>query len=217
MTDKFELDGKPKPKKKIVTAKYTESFEKWWRAYPRKTAKFKAFASWEVHVDETIAKVVIADTEKRNRLRFWAADKSKIPMPTTFLNQHRWEDEWEDEVKTRGKETIATYSNSVPQPKVAVDTGHNAGSWMSMLNRIMRNYLLRAGGLTDSMLKTFVQVKNDTHTEMLVAVTEEIDAAPNKPKARGEMAYMMATTMLSRFDAASGLNLKSDIIKMSKR
>jgi hypothetical protein len=220
MTDEFELESpEAKPKKKIAKPKYTEQFEKWWEAYPRKTAKFKAFQSWQSHVDESdTALVVIADTEKRNRMRFWAADKSKIPMPTTFLNQHRWEDEWEDEVKTRGRETIATHTkHSEANRAPHVDTGHGKGHWMSMLHRLGLNYMIVAGTLTDAVVKQLVREKNRLFEETMGAVKEEIETATDKKQASTEMAWMLADTMLSRFDAITGRNLKNKIINMSRR
>lgn len=219
MADEFKLEPPEKTAaKKIAKPKYTEAFEKWWEAYPRKTAKFKAFSSWQSHVDETdTALIVIADTEKRNRLRFWAADKSKIPMPTTFLNQHRWEDEWEDEVKTRGRETMATYTK-MSEPTPVVETGHGNGHWMSMLNRLMVNYRFKLGvNCTPAMHNQLLKVKNEVHTELIAAVNEEIGIAEDKPKAKTEMAWLMAETMLARLDMLTGKSLKSQIINLSRK
>lgn len=216
MTDDFKLEA-PTPKKKVVKPQYTEAFNKFWTAYPRKTAKFKAFQSWQSHVDETDrdqVRFIITDLEKRTRLRFWAADQSKIPMATTFINQHRWDDEWEPEVKTRGRETMATYTKPVEKP---IEDEYDVGSWMRVCNRLLRNYLLKAGGFTESMLKQVVKIKNDTHKELLPAINEEIAAADDKQRARGEMAYMLAETLLSRVDMITGKALKPAIIDMSKR
>jgi len=222
MADEFKLEPPEKTAaKKIAKPKYTEAFEKWWAAYPRKTAKFKAFSSWQSHVDESdnTALVVIADTEKRNRMRFWAADKSKIPMPTTFLNQHRWEDEWEDEVKTRGRETMATHTrHSEKEYEPQAETGHGNGHWMSMLNRLLMNYRLKLGtNCTDAMNNQLLKVKNEVHTELIAAVNEEIGIAEDKPKAKTEMAWLMAETMLARLDMLTGKSLKSQIINLSRK
>jgi len=220
MENKFELEAPTgKAKKKIVKPQYTELFEKWWAAYPRKTAKFKAFQSWQSHVDETdTAIVVIADTEKRNRMQFWAADKSKIPMPTTFLNQHRWEDEWEDEVKTRGRENIATAhrsENRMPQAKV--DDGPPMSGWMAMLNRLMFSYLRLLEGTSEAMMKAMVETKNEVFDELESAANEEIASADDKSKAKGDMAYLMAETLLTRLDQLNGKKYMRKIIDTSKR
>lgn len=194
--------------------KYSDVFNLWWAAYPRKTAKFKAFQSWNKHVDPNVANVVIADTEKRNRMRFWATDKSKIPMPTTFLNQRRWEDEWEDEVKTRGKETVATYR---PMPEAKVDDTPLMSAWAMMCNRLMRNYLLKCGGFTDAMLSALMREKNKTLAEIEPVIGEEMELADDKKAAKIEMAFVLADTLLSRFDSITGRTMKPAVIDMSKR
>lgn len=219
MGDEFKLEQTEPAQKKIVKPKYTAKFEQWWEAYPRKTAKFKAFQSWQSHVDENeTALAVIADTEKRGRMRFWATDKSKIPMPTTFLNQHRWEDEWEDEVKTRGRETLATHTrHSEENVEPEVDTGHGKGYWMSMLHRLGLKYIQLSGGLSDVMVKQMVAEKNKVHAEMIASITEEIEMASDKKAAKHEMAWLLAETMLNRFDAMTGRTYKPMILNMRKK
>ena len=201
---------------------YTESFEKFWKAYPRRVGKMGAFKSWQSHVDETDAflpKAVIDDIEKRNRLRFWHADKSKIPMPSTFLNQHRWEDEdWEDEIKTRGKENMATYT-AMPMPTVKIDEPQLNG-WEMMCNRLMRSYLFKAGGFTDAQLKIFVKAKHRVLKQFLSAIDEELSTAANADevkKIKQEMGTSMAQTLMSNLDHDLGLHIGQAIINQSRR
>lgn len=213
----FELEPEPTKQKRIVKPKYTEAFLRFWKAYPRKTAKLKAFQSWQNHVDETdrdSVTQIIGDLEKRTRARFWAADQSKIPMPTTFINQHRWEDEWEPEVKTRGKETMATYSK---MPEAKVDDAPKLSNWRMMLNRIMRDYIFLMGGTTDAMMAALIKTKNDTWAELKQAVNEEIEISSDKRKAHNDMGWLLAETMLNRFDAITSREYKRKILNMSKR
>lgn len=198
---------------------YTKLFETFWRAYPRKTAKATAFKSWQKNVyedDAFMAKAITDDLAKRTRLKWWPFDTTKIPHAATWLNQERYLDEgWEDDIKTRGQETKgAAYTPRDPYEELP---GHGNGDWMSMLNRLMRNYLLKLGGVNDAMLKTLIKEKNLAHTEIFPVANEEIDAADNKPAMKSEMALLFAETMLNRFDMITGKSLKTQIIKISRK
>ena len=213
--DKDLLGDAPKKRSTVSKPNYTADFEKFWAAYPRKTAKFKAFESWQRHVDDETAPMVIADVEKRGRMNFWAADKSKIPMPTTFLNQHRWEDEWVDEVTTRGKENKHVYvpRSEIPKPKEEPE-GPLLSGWTMMCNRLMRSYLMACGGVSDVMLQGLVREKKATLDELEPVIAEElemVDGEERKAK-RVEMAYLLAKTMLTRFDQLTGKILCSRMI-----
>lgn len=203
--------------KTMAKTTYTPLFEQFWKAYPRRVGKMAAFKSWQSHVDEDDAfmpKAVIDDIEKRNRLRFWHADKSKIPMPSTFLNQHRWEDEdWEDEIKTRGKENMATYK-PMPMPKER-DDGPLLSHWELMCNRMMRSYLLLAGGFSDEQLVIFKRVKKTVLGQMLPVIKEEIDA-DNSPEKRTEMAWMLGRALMNHLDIDLKMNFGHRVINMGK-
>lgn len=199
-----------------MKVEYTPMFDNFWSAYPRKTARATAFKAWQKHVDEGDAfmpKAIVADLEKRTRLKWWPFDTTKVPHAATWINQARYLDEgWEDDIKTRGQEQKgATYT---PMPIYIESPTHDKGDWMNMLNRIMVSYLLKAGGFPDAMLRSLVAEKNKVHTEILPAANEEIDAAQDKAAAKVEMTVLFATTMLSRFDALSGRSLKDQVIKL---
>lgn len=200
----------------MAKIEYTKLFEIFWEAYPRKTAKQTAFKAWQKNVDEDDAfmpKAMVADLEKRTRMKWWPFDKTKIPHAATWINSGRYLDEgWEDDIKTRGQEQRgATYS---PLPVHIESPTHDKGAWMNMLNRLMVSYLLRAGGFPDAMLNALVKEKNKVHAEILPAANEEIDSAQDKAAAKYEMAVLFATTMLSRFDALTGRSLKDQVIKL---
>jgi hypothetical protein len=84
---------KPQSKVKYSKVKYSEDFLSFWNAYPRKTAKSTAFQSWGKHVDVPLDEILKAvDAQKKTEQ--WK-DPQFIPMPATWLNQRRWEDEVE--------------------------------------------------------------------------------------------------------------------------
>jgi hypothetical protein len=72
-------------------------FERWWALYPRKVAKFSARKSWARLVrSRAMATAVTQALAKQIDYYGWTEadfDPRLIPHPTTWLNQHRWEDE----------------------------------------------------------------------------------------------------------------------------
>ena len=80
---------KPKREVKAQPAVY---FEEWWKAYPNKANKKKALDIWKRRNLDHKAMVIVADTVLRRK------DCAKwrdgfVPLPTTYLNGDRWEDE----------------------------------------------------------------------------------------------------------------------------
>ena len=77
---------------------YTEIFEDFWNAYPkaRRQAKKKTYQSWQ-RIDCEIHQTIVNHVKERVRHDMqWAKDNGQFaPMATTFLNQQRWEDEYE--------------------------------------------------------------------------------------------------------------------------
>ena len=202
-----------------MATKYTEEFERFWKAYPRRTAKGPAFKSWTKNVDETdafMAKAIINDVEKRTRLKWWPFDTTKIPHAATWVNQQRYLDEgWEEDIKTRGQEKQShTYT---PSPTFVLTPGHGNGHWMSMLNRLGMSYLRKLSGTTDAMCAELLKIKNDVHSELIETVTEEIETAKDTRKAKTEMAFLLAETMLIRFDMLTGRHFKKEIIDMRRK
>lgn len=188
---------------------YTQAFERFWSAYPRKTAKGPAFSAWQKKVDEDDAFMVDAivnDLEKRTRLKWWPFDKTKIPHAATWINQERYLDEgWEDDIKTRGKETPA---EPTPRPTFTPEPGHNNGPWWSMLNRIWRDYIIACRGLPENLAKQLRVIQRETFDELMPAIEEELAMAEDEKVTRKEMQLMLGTTLLSRFDNVTGRELK---------
>jgi hypothetical protein len=70
-------------------------FERFWSAYPKKTAKPVASKSWEkLQPDESLIAEILAAIERARATEQWLRDDGKfIPHPATWLNQRRWEDQ----------------------------------------------------------------------------------------------------------------------------
>ena len=71
------------------------SFEKFWSAYPKKTAKQNAFKIWQkLKPDEELVNKILSALERFKRTEQWQRDDGRfIPYPASFLNDRRWEDE----------------------------------------------------------------------------------------------------------------------------
>ena len=69
-----------------------EAFDKFWLAYPKKVAKPNALRAWRSAKPNL--EIVLATIAKMSATDDWMKESGKyIPMPATFLNQRRWEDE----------------------------------------------------------------------------------------------------------------------------
>lgn len=89
-------------------------FDTFWSAYPRKVSKKPAQKAWD-KLKDSEQRAAIADVEKRNRANAWSSDRTKIPHATTYLNQARYEDEWEPDLRASGNGTRAGPVSYVPR------------------------------------------------------------------------------------------------------
>lgn len=74
---------------------YSEDFELFWQAYPRKEGKGKAFESWQrIKPDDELVKEILRAIAIQTKSVQWNKDNGQfIPHPTTWLNQKRWTDQ----------------------------------------------------------------------------------------------------------------------------
>lgn len=95
-----------------------ESFEKFWSAYPKKTAKQQALKVWEkLRPDEELTARILTSLERQKKSVQWTKDNGQfIPYPATWLNGRRWEDET-TEVNSNGNNS----ANSQPEAKSESD------------------------------------------------------------------------------------------------
>ncbi len=78
---------------------YTPSFERFWKAYPRKVGKGAAAIAFEkMRPQNGLLENMISAIEKQRGWPQWKEHGGKyIPNPATWLNQRRWEDEHDRE------------------------------------------------------------------------------------------------------------------------
>ena len=72
-----------------------ERFNFFWKEYPRKVGKGKAFESWKkLKLSDKKAREIIISVRKHTQSNDWKKENGKyIPNPATFLNQRRFDDE----------------------------------------------------------------------------------------------------------------------------
>ncbi len=73
-------------------------FDEFWAAYPKKVGKKVAESAWKkIKADAELHSKIIAALEKAKRTEQWQRENGRfIPNPTTWLNQGRWDDEYEE-------------------------------------------------------------------------------------------------------------------------
>lgn len=195
---------------------YPPNFLRFWEAYPRKTAKATAARAWEkqkIESDAFLPEAVIGNVEARTRAGWWPDDKTKIPMPSSFINARRWEDEdWREERKSEVRNGHRRYEPSYAPPDR--DEGPKLDDWQRMQNKLLLRYLM-LGPLPEDDLAKAVHIKNDTLTEFRPYLEEQIDAAPAEEKrdTRLQMMSTLVETTLHRLDHDLGLKRKHLIIE----
>jgi len=85
----FTVEEKKKADKEL------EMFNAFWKAYPKKQKRAVALKCWQkLKVDEELFTEIMAGLDRLKQSRQWREQDGKfIPMPSTFLNERRWEDE----------------------------------------------------------------------------------------------------------------------------
>lgn len=75
-----------------VRNKYTDGFEAFWKVYPRRVNKAKAFRAWK-SAAETVSEEILIDAAKRYAKYHEAVgtDQQYIKHPTTWLNGGEWD------------------------------------------------------------------------------------------------------------------------------
>lgn len=72
-----------------------DRFERFWIEYPRHEAKQTALKAFQkISPDEGLLAEMVAAVQKQKQTSQWKENGGQfIPYPSTWLNQHRWEDE----------------------------------------------------------------------------------------------------------------------------
>jgi hypothetical protein len=81
-------------------------FDEFWRAYPRKIGKQEAKRAWERHNgNRPPLDVIISKLEELKKTDQWTKQGGQfIPHPGTWLNRGGWDDNFDVEIKTTGRE-----------------------------------------------------------------------------------------------------------------
>ena len=91
--DKYSID------KNSINNIYAQMFEEFWQAYPKKRSKVKCKEWYLKHKpsEELHGKILMSINFYASN-DDWKKDNGKyIPYPTTFLNQKRWEDYYDEQ------------------------------------------------------------------------------------------------------------------------
>lgn len=83
------------PEKSAKDDALPPGFAAFWAIYPRKrrVAKSVCLKKWKLHKLEAIAETIVADVKRQAESEQWTKDDGQYaPMPSTYLNQRRWED-----------------------------------------------------------------------------------------------------------------------------
>lgn len=78
-----------------VKSEYSDSFNRFWEIYPRKTAKKEAYKAWKkINPNNELLVKVLRAVDCQRTSRDWQREDGRyIPHASTWLNQGRWEDE----------------------------------------------------------------------------------------------------------------------------
>lgn len=87
--------GGKKKRSSGLSLELQESFSRFWMTYPRHESKITAEKAWlKISPQNGLVEIICAAVEKFKKTSKWQKDNGEyIPMPSTFLNQRRWEDE----------------------------------------------------------------------------------------------------------------------------
>lgn len=91
-------------KNRRARGEYSEPFVAWYTIYPRHEKKQDAQDAWDqadLDNDDSTRSVLMAVTQKRNRMRAWPRTIKTTPLPATFLRGRQWEDEFDHYAKER--------------------------------------------------------------------------------------------------------------------
>lgn len=95
LKEEYKEDEEPKNARSREGGELSESFEKFWSVYPKKTAKKDAFKAWQkLKPDEELLNKILSSLEQQKKSAQWTKEGGQyIPYPATWLNGRRWEDD----------------------------------------------------------------------------------------------------------------------------
>ena len=77
----------------MTSLNYPADFQEFWNAYPRREAKIAALRAWKkLGSVNGLLPIILASIAEHRKTRQWQ-NKDFIPLPGSFLNGRRFEDE----------------------------------------------------------------------------------------------------------------------------
>lgn len=90
-----ESIGKEREDTPAGESEYSPEFLLFWKAYPKKTGKGEAYRSWnKLKPSKEKAERIVVSVKAHAQSKDWFKEDGKyVPLPATFLNQRRYDDE----------------------------------------------------------------------------------------------------------------------------
>lgn len=87
---RLEVEPPPKPRDPM------EGFSLFWMTYPKKQGRATAEKAWKkLNLDDETVRKIVEHVQARSNSEEWRKELGQfIPLPSTFLNQRRWSDEF---------------------------------------------------------------------------------------------------------------------------
>lgn len=101
----------------------TERFNTFWEAYPKKTGKGAAEKAFrKIKPSGDLLQKMLKAIEAQKRSDQWRRDNGQfIPLPTTWLNQKRWEDDCNTSIKIETSNPFFEYLKSTADSDPAIE------------------------------------------------------------------------------------------------
>lgn len=110
LEEDIDIEEKENPKEKENTRTSSAScgafFDSFWKSYPKKKGKDKCMRWFSSHkVTSELLEQMLQAIEEQKKSKDWQKDNGQfIPYPYTWLNQGRWKDEVEEDIKVNNQE-----------------------------------------------------------------------------------------------------------------
>jgi hypothetical protein len=116
-------DKNDKNDKNTNSSANAAAFAEFWERYPKKEAKTVALKSFQkINPNDELFAIIIHAVENQKNSAKWINENGKyIPMPSTWLNQRRWEDVVETEkpkMQMHPKKDMEEYQERVAQEPI---------------------------------------------------------------------------------------------------
>ena len=132
-------------------SKYSKGFETFWASYPKnnRQGKAAAYKKWaEKGLDDKVAMIANHCLERGKRDKKWL--DGYVPMPVTFINQERWDDEYE---------TVQAKSDPLKLRPI-MDEGPDINTYVLRANRVLFAYMRHHNGVPEGAMENMIRNKN---------------------------------------------------------